>query len=216
MNTGIYSLADAARIVRIRPERLRAWVRGRPNWSGKATDSYGPVFSTSGDSLTFADLLELRVVRGLLEHGATLARIRRAHSRLGSLLNTPYPFIDAEGIRVLGRDIVAPIEYEILNLANDQFLFGFVSDYLKDVRFEGRSPVSVKPDGEDSAVVIDARIRFGEPTVEGTRVPTADVYDLWIAEGKDANAVARAYGLTIHQVRSAVAYEEARRAPWAA
>ena len=216
MNTGIYSLADAARIVRIRPERLRAWVRGRASWSGRVGDFYGPVFQASSDSLTFADLLELRVVKALLEHGTTLARARQAHTRLGELLHTPYPFIDADGLKVLGRDIVAPIESQLLNLANDQFLLGFVSDYLKNVRFESGTPVSLKPDGAESSVVIDARVRFGEPTVEGTRVLTADVYDLWSAQGRDADLVARTYGLTIHQVLSAVAYEESRRAPWAA
>lgn len=216
MNIGAYALPEAARIVRIRPERLRAWVRGRASWSGKLVTSYGPVFESASDALTFPDLLELRVVKALLGHGATLGKIRIAHDRLSTILETPYPFIDASGLRVLDRDVVAPIEQGLLNLTDGQYLFRYVDVYLKDVRFEGATPVSLKPNGADSAVIIDARVRFGEPTVEGTRIPTADVYDLWTAEGRDLDAVCESYGLSLQQVVSAIAYEEERRAPWAA
>lgn len=155
-------------------------------------------------------------MKALLERGATLGNIRSAHNRLSEILDTPYPFIEHSKLKVLKRDVIAPIEQDLLNLTDGQYLLQYVDDYLKDVRFEGATPVSLKPDGNDSAVIIDARVRFGEPTVEGTRIPTADVYDLWVAEGNDSDAVAEAYGLSLQQVHSAVAYEKERRAPWAA
>lgn len=55
---------------------------------------------------------------------------------------------------------------------------------------------------------MDAARAFGEPTVEGTRVPVAAVVDLWGAEGRDLGRTASALGLTDVQIRRALAFDE--------
>ena len=54
-------------------------------------------------------------------------------------------------------------------------------------------------------VVIDAQVQGGKPVLRGTRV-TVDAVVRALAAGDDAVAVARAYRLTVEQVRAALLY----------
>ena len=54
-------------------------------------------------------------------------------------------------------------------------------------------------------VVIDAKVQGGKPVLRGTRV-TVDAVVRALAAGDDVATVARAYRLTEHQVRAALAY----------
>lgn len=71
---GLYSLADAARILRISPRRLRYW---------KATRLVEPSVRTGGEvGFAFDDLVSLRTVVSLVDRGVPVRRIRRTVLRL--------------------------------------------------------------------------------------------------------------------------------------
>lgn len=68
-------------------------------------------------------------------------------------------------------------------------------------------------------IVVDERVRFGKPVIEGTRVPV-DVVLGKLAAGLTTEAVAKEYGLTRDDVLAALAYaahtlavEEVRAVP---
>lgn len=54
-------------------------------------------------------------------------------------------------------------------------------------------------------IVVDEKVRFGKPVIEGTRVPVALVLGK-LAGGMTAQAVAEEYGLTRDDVLAALAY----------
>ena len=54
-------------------------------------------------------------------------------------------------------------------------------------------------------IVVDEGIRFGKPTIEGTRVPV-DVVVGKIAAGMSVEDVAREYGLSREDVLAALSY----------
>lgn len=54
-------------------------------------------------------------------------------------------------------------------------------------------------------IVVDDRVRFGKPVIEGTRVPV-DVVLGKLAGGMPVEAVAEEYGLTREDVLAALAY----------
>ena len=54
-------------------------------------------------------------------------------------------------------------------------------------------------------IVVDERVRFGKPVIEGTRVPVAVVLGK-LAGGMTTAAVAEEYGLTRADVLAALAY----------
>jgi uncharacterized protein (DUF433 family) len=68
-------------------------------------------------------------------------------------------------------------------------------------------------------IVVDERVRFGKPVIEGARVPV-DVVLGKLAAGMTTEAVAEEYGLTRDDVLAALAYaahtlavEEVRAVP---
>jgi uncharacterized protein (DUF433 family) len=68
-------------------------------------------------------------------------------------------------------------------------------------------------------IVVDERVRFGKPVIEGTRVPV-DVVLGKLAAGMTTEAVAQEYGLIRDDVLAALAYaaqtvagEEVRAVP---
>ena len=54
-------------------------------------------------------------------------------------------------------------------------------------------------------ITVDARVRFGQPVIKGTRVPVAVVLDE-MAAGTPVEEIAREYGVTRDDVRAVLRY----------
>jgi uncharacterized protein (DUF433 family) len=54
-------------------------------------------------------------------------------------------------------------------------------------------------------IIVDPKIRFGKPTIEGTRITAEEVIGA-LAGGMDFNEIEKEYGLTKEQILSAVRY----------
>ena len=50
-------------------------------------------------------------------------------------------------------------------------------------------------------VVIDPKVRFGKPTIRGTRITVEEVVG-WLGAGMDFNEISQEYGLTKRQITS--------------
>src|SRR5262245_22276204 len=85
---GIYSLAEAARLLEVRTGKIDEWFRGRRSrLSAVLTSVYG-----EAPRVGFLDLLEALVVTRLRERGFSLLAVRKAHVALGKELHTSHPF----------------------------------------------------------------------------------------------------------------------------
>ena len=56
-------------------------------------------------------------------------------------------------------------------------------------------------------IVIDPEIRFGKPTLKGTRITVTDVLG-WLAGGMDFDEIKEEYGIDKKQVTDALKYME--------
>ena len=61
------------------------------------------------------------------------------------------------------------------------------------------------------AAEVDPEIRFGQPRIPGTGIPTAIIYERWLA-GEAAAQLAAVYERPVAEVTSAISYEESSRA----
>jgi len=52
-------------------------------------------------------------------------------------------------------------------------------------------------------IVVDSRVRFGQPTIKGTRVPVSVLLDE-LAAGSETKEISREYGVTQEDVRAAI------------
>jgi uncharacterized protein (DUF433 family) len=68
------------------------------------------------------------------------------------------------------------------------------------------------PMGRGGQIVVDPTVSFGAPTIVGRGTATANVYDLFLAERKDASRVSSWMELPELEVKSAVRFEEMLRA----
>jgi uncharacterized protein (DUF433 family) len=218
---GVYSLAEAERLIRIPRRRISRWTRGyayrykgqthhsRPLIAGgtePSTDKY-PV-------LSFLDLLEVRFLDAFLEHGVSRKAVRIAALNARELLGRHHPF-STRIFKTAGRSIFAEIvrgtdDKHLLDIVKNQFVFTrIISPSLyQGVEFDASDdPRRWWPLGEQHGVVIDPERGFGAPIVARSGVPTKVLARAFAAEGSMA-FVASWYEVSEREVRDALHFEE--------
>jgi hypothetical protein len=194
LGTGIYTIAEAARLTGLSSGRVRRWVKGYEYRRGAEIRVSPPVIrSEHADDdgvivLSFKDLIELRCVLAFLEKGVRWPLLRTAHSEAAKLLETDYPFATRQ-FMTDGRSVLMRVRQQtILDIVERQFgFYRILAAYLLDaVDFQDDlSPVRWWPLGRKNLVVIDAERSFGQPIVARESVPTAVLHHAYLAESKD-------------------------------
>ena len=78
--------------------------------------------------------------------------------------------------------------------------------FLKKIDYDRNTQQAVRWHIADR-IVIDPKIRFGKPVVEGTGIATSILRDSFFANDEDAAFVARWFGIEAEQVMAAVDFE---------
>ncbi|MFQ5704599.1 MAG: DUF433 domain-containing protein [Gemmatimonadales bacterium] len=226
LGVGVYTRADAARLLRLTPSRVGRWSKGYSYWLGYTPEpeqrKQPPVVRRRRPDigglywLSFLELMELRIVRALVvDRGLSLQYVRKLGDLGSRIFDTPYPLasrrIFVEGQRVfasLSRDQDLLQVVELSEKRHGQIMAGdLFEQYLEEVDFDEETSLAERwwPMGRDVPVVLDPRIAFGAPVLAGTRIRT-DILTLYTS-GNAAATVARAFELTTTQVDAAVDFE---------
>ena len=227
LGIGIYTRADAARLLRMTPQRLSRWVRGYTYWIRSRDESRRvrrpPVVTTDLPviggtlALSFLELMEIRVVRALVEKGIPLQRVRLAARRISEQFRISHPFAhervftDHEQVFVaLGRDEIPPDLLQVTGRrASLQVVAGPVlSSYVHEIDFDESTALAERwwPLGRAVPIILDPRIAFGAPIIEGTAIRTAAVRHF--ARGEPIPSLARAYEIDQKRLRAALKFEK--------
>lgn len=225
---GIYARADAARLLGMTPGRLRRWVGGYTYWLRETSAGQRqrrrqrPVVHTelptigSAVALSFLELMELRVVKALVDEGVSLQHVRAAARLAAERFHTHHPFASSR-VFTDGRHIFSAVTDEVYTPdvvkwtrdAIDQVVAGPVFDqFLHEIDFDPSTALAQRwwPLGRDTPIVLDPAISFGAPVVVGTGVRTATVARL--ARGSSIRDAAVAYEIELGQARAAVEFEQ--------
>jgi uncharacterized protein (DUF433 family) len=209
LGNGIYELPEAARLIRAKPNRLRAWVR--PSGSlrtavfeldyQKVKDRY---------ELSFLDLVEAFIASQMRERGVSFQRIRKAHRILEQRYETRHPFArqematDGRSVFVLFRENdrnhvedVVEEQYEIPEV---------ISQFLDRIEYNPSSHLAERW-RPTARVVIDPTCRFGAPIVESVGIETSVLFAAYKANRGDPSLVASWYGVDPDDVEAAVRFE---------
>jgi len=163
--------------------------------------------------LTFLDLVELLFIRGLRASGQSFPRIREAHEVLSRVLETEHPFAlkrgfsDPAGIyALLEREDHADLLVELKG-AGQIAMWPALHRYLRQLEFN-LDDVAERwyPAGRAAPIVVDPRVSFGAPVIEGTRIETAVIADLYHDEDS-VEEIAWLYDLEPAQINAAVEFE---------
>ena len=230
LGLGIYYPAEAARLIHIHPSRLRRWVRGYTYWSHEdlrdKPHPRPPVLrhrSGGGDlpvmdhrvALSFLELMELRVVAELVDkHRRPLQTVRKLGSLAAQEFGTRYPFASrhwfVEGDRVFASlsrtDREAVVEMTPRRV-KQLVIADVFRPWLKDVEFDPETSLVRRwwPMGHSRPILVDPRVNFGSPSIEGTRILTTVVAGM--ADAGDRKEPEWAYNISRAAVEAACEFE---------
>jgi uncharacterized protein (DUF433 family) len=216
LNTGLYSVPEAARLTRISAGKIRRWIKGYNFRSGQSVHHSDAVWETeiqpldNKAALSFRDLLELRFVDAFIRAGVSWVTMRRAHAKAQVELQTTHPFcskrIATDGKRILLQQAEADSDQALVDLVTEQREFTrIVQDFLKELEFSG-DDIIWWPLGKQRNIVVDPKRNFGQPTLVKSGVPATT-----LAQSVKANSsvelVALWYEVQQIEVRDAVEFE---------
>jgi uncharacterized protein (DUF433 family) len=220
LQTGIYTIPEAAELVAAPQASVRVWVEGH---TGKQLPVINNQLGRVGGktAVSFANLMELRFIARFAAAGVGLREIRNIILEASDVLNHPHPFATHIVFKTDGRKIVAEIARKngldlIYDLRSHNYeMPSVVMKSLKeDVVFDPQGEAVAWIPRPDIApnVIVHPKFSFGHPVLKQSHIPTATIAQAVKVEG-NARFVADVFEVPEKQVREAVKFEqELRRA----
>jgi uncharacterized protein (DUF433 family) len=215
-----YTLAEAARYLKLPSATLRAWVAGRPYPKGGGVGHFQPLIQPpqlQPPILSFWNLIEAHVLRSLrTDHGVSVKALRQALEYAERSLEIERLLLRRE-LRTGAGDVFLERYGQLINLsASAQLAMRRLFDeYLKRVEWdEWQFPVRLYPfvsgemRTEERPIAIDPKIAFGRPVVVRMGISTGTIAER-IDAGETVEEVASDYGLSASEIEQAVLYERA-------
>lgn len=213
--TPLYTAAEAAHYLRVPVSTVRAWAFGQ----GQRNDGsrrFKPVIalaSRQGRLLSFTNLVELFVLSAIRRrHGVALPQVRKALDYLKRRFPSPHPLADHE-FQTNGVDLFVEKFGEYLNLSRDGQIEikELIEARLRCVmRDEAGVPLKLylaPRTGDDRGIVlIDPRLGFGRPVIEGTGIRTEVIVGRFRA-GELIDSIAEDYGRSRAEIEEIVRSE---------
>jgi uncharacterized protein (DUF433 family) len=217
IESGIYSIPEAARLTRVSTSRIRRWLKGYEFKTKKQKLRSGPVWTgqlapISGKmAIGFKDLMEIRYVAAFINAGVSWKTMRQAHSAAKEKLRTDHPFCShrfaTDGRDILHEEAEESGDKQLFNITNDQREFErIVSPFLKELEFE-QGITRWWPLGKNRSVVLDPGRNMGQPSVASAGVPTK-VLARSVETNGSIDSVAKWYEVDCAEIQDAVEFEQ--------
>lgn len=216
--TPLYTASEAAHYLRVPASTVRAWTFGQRYRVKGESKRFKPVIEVGdrqGRLLSFINLVELFVLSAIRRrHGVALPQVRKALDFLRKHFPSAHPFADHE-FQTNGVDLFVKKFGEFLNLNKDgQYeIKQLIEAHLRCVmRDDNGVPLKLYlfPRREEGSgrgiVVIDPRLGFGRPVIEGTGIRTEVVIDRFRA-GETIESIATDYGCRPSEIEEIVRSE---------
>lgn len=215
-----YTLADAARYLKLPQPTLRSWILGRGYPTRSGTRHFRPLIRPAQAHplfLSFSNLIEAHVLRALrTEHGVSVQALREALGYAEKRLGVERLLLSPE-LRTEGGSLFLDRYRALINLsASGQLAMRKVfEDHLKRVEWnDSRIPIRIYPFltservGPERPIAIDPRIAFGRPVLARKSIST-QVIAQRIDAGEAVPDLAADYELSPAEIEDAVLYEHA-------
>jgi uncharacterized protein (DUF433 family) len=215
-----YSVAEAARYLKVAPATLRSWVAGRPYPKAGGAAHSRPLIHPAGNpppALSFWNLIEAHVLRSLrTDHGVSMDALRKAIAYAQKSLQIDRLLLSQE-LRTDAGKLLLERYGELIELsASGQIAMRrLFNEHLARVEWDQwKFPVRLYPfaSGDlpltDRPIAIDASVAFGRPVIALRGVTTSAIAER-IDAGESAAEIASDYDLSERDIEEAVLYERA-------
>ena len=199
-----YTASEAAHYLRVPVSTVRAWAFGQTYESKDGTKHFRSVIELAdreGKKLSFINLVELFVLAAIRRrHGVALKQVRRALDYLKRKFPRTHPLADNK-IETDGIDLFVEKfgEYLAISKEGQLVIRELIAQRLRCVmRDENGNPLKLvlisRPSkfGTQGVVVIDPRLGFGRPVIDGTGIRTEVIVDRFRA-GEKIESIADDY-----------------------
>jgi len=212
----VYSLAEAATYLKMPVATLRSWALGRTYPTESGEGFFKPLFEIADNArrkLSFYNLVEAYVldVMRRQEHRISMLHIRKAIDYLKKHLSLTRPLVEQQFV-TNGVDLLVEIYGNLVNISQDGQLAlkEVLKQYLRDIKRDTSGlPTKLylfKRPEQHVAVVIDPRISFGYPVLDGTGISTAVLAQRYLA-GDSIDDLADDYGSPKNAIEEAIRRE---------
>jgi len=220
---GLYSLPEAAHLLKVPGATLKRWASGYIFDRGLAEGYSAPLFEREHDELverdilTFTDLIELMLIRLFREHGVSMPTIRAASVAASKEFRIRHPFaarvFHTDGKRIfletrLG-DVAGVSRAQLVReLPSAQLVLEDIArPFFLNLDYDENEASRFWPLGREEGVVLDPRRSFGKPIIHRHSVPTWPLFAMYQAGEKTAR-IAHWYGVGPEDVEAAIRYEQ--------
>lgn len=143
--------------------------------------------------------------------GISMQRIRRVYDAMTRAFELRHPFCSrllfTDGKDVFLKSAESAEDSSFIEILSRQHYFKNVLEpFLKHIDYDEAHGLAQRWHIY-SNVVIDPRVSFGKPVLEGSRISTYTIAREFLANNKDASFVANLYDISEAQVHSAFEFE---------
>jgi uncharacterized protein (DUF433 family) len=218
VGVGLYSLSDAAQLIKASPRSVRRWLDGYTYKKDGEVRTAQPLWvpeipkTEVNIELSFRDLIELKFVQGFIEAGIGLKTIRICMNYARQCINNDRPFSSGkfrtDGRTIFLESLEAASDPILLDLRHQQYVIKkVVEQSFKELDWDGNIITRWRPFGGKDSIVIDPSRSFGQPIASISGVPTIALADAVKAEGSIAR-VAVIYEVDKSVVQDAVKFHQ--------
>lgn len=211
--TGVYRPVDAARYIRVGlPVAITATATSRrvTRWI-KSGLSDPELKGQSGRDMTlsFEDLVSMRVIATLRSAGVKFQKIRIAEEWLRRKTGHPRPFA-VEQMWTESSDVFMEMRRQLVVASlHGQYAMDLLRDQLIPVHGLSFNSESVACLWEPmERIIIDPELQFGQSCIYGTGITTRSVASM-VDAGDSPSLIAESYRISIDEVESALSWEHA-------
>lgn len=222
LGVGLYSVGEASRLLRIPSSTLRRWIDGYTfplaRWSRTHKPGlFVPALPRLDDrlTLTFLDLVQLRVVRGLrLDAHVPLQRIRTASKSAAKVFGTSHPLAsvrflaDSGHVFALARGHGYSTQLIELSAPPQMAIDAVLRQSIREIdASETGLARRWYPLGASGGIVIDPQIAFGSPVLEDSGIPTRAIWEQSRVVSEPTR-LADWFRIDVSRIADALRYEE--------
>jgi uncharacterized protein (DUF433 family) len=212
---GLYDAPEAARYVtttlnqqlpfRVYPSKVIRWIRkGLTEPELKRVPGRELV-------LSFEDLVSIRIISALRAARVSFNKIYTAEKWLRDITGHPKPFA-TQMLWTERSDIFIEMKRQYIAASRfGQYAFDILEEHLIPVHGLLFDEKGIAVNWEIcNGILLDPLIQFGSPCIKGTRIPTNAIWSM-LEAGDSIEFLADSYDLSIKEIESAVAWENAIR-----
>lgn len=214
LGRGLYSLGEAAQIVRVTPQSLRRWVYG--NAQGEAV--FRSEYQDDGaGTLSFLDLMQALAVRAATRRDPKipLPTIREAVLEAEQKHGVPYILARRHKLFALDKSLMIRIDDgRIAGLAgsdrSQEMMVPIIEPFVDEISFDSETGLANewRPYSyENYAVVLNPALRFGQPLIQPGGYKVDEVLRTIRSEGS-IEATAELFGIEDSAVRACLKYKD--------